>query len=126
MERTTVIPWWTKFVSNLCLSRRSGPCKMSFCYLLEGNGFFRARLAARGSYCGSPSLGEDAIERDELLSSSSRGDASDDEACRICICNARRQGRQIVHDGRMKNLPISANAIASTVMMCQRPSQRKF
>lgn len=98
---------------------------MKFWYLLEGNGFFRARLAARGSYCGSPSLGEGVIERDEPLSSSSRGDAGDDEDRRICNCNVRRQGRHIGHDGRMKNRPISANAMASTVMMCQPFTEEK-
>jgi hypothetical protein len=113
MERTAIILWWTKFVSILHLSRRSGTCKAGFWYLLEGNGFFRALLAARGSYCGRPSPDEGAIESDELFSSSSRGEIEDDEARRICKYNARRQGRHIGHDGRMKDRPISANAMVS-------------
>jgi len=116
MERAAVILWWTEFVSMLRLSRCAKPSTTCFWHLLEGNGFFRARLAARGSYRRGPSPGEGAIERDERLSRSSKGDAEDDEARRICERNARRQGRHIGNDGRTRDRPMSANAMVLTVM----------
>lgn len=114
MERAAVILWWAEFISMLRLSRCAKPGTTCFWHLLEGNGFFRARLAARGSYRRGPSPGEGAIERDEPLSRSSKGDAEDDETRRICERNARRQGR---HIGQTRDRPMSANAMVLTVMI---------